>query len=46
MDFLFVLGVPFTIRDFVSMRNLFMSLRGQAHRLTPTFIIEAEKAQH
>ena len=35
MGFLFVLGVPFTIRDFVSMRNLFISLRGQAHRLTP-----------
>ena len=28
------------------MRNLFLSLRGQSHRLTPTFIIEPEKAQH
>ena len=27
------------------MLNLFQSLKGQAHRLTPTFIIEPEKSE-
>ena len=35
-----MIGGTFMIMDFVSMLNLFVCLRGQTMRLTPTFIIE------
>ena len=35
----------FIVKDFISMLNLFQSLKGQAHRLTPTFIIEPRKSR-
>ena len=37
---IFVIDDTFMIKDFVSMLNLFVWLRGQSMRLTPTFIVE------